>query len=87
MSTSLYWRPAPKPTREEELPFALKKALARRLWGHDGSLYGDTRELDARIVPYLEGLVDGGMAEVAAGAYDLIAAIKEHETIEVWIGE
>lgn len=82
MSSTLYWRPAPKDVpAPRDLPTGLKWALARRLWGHDGSLNGDEIELDEAIVPYLEGLADGGVE----GAADLIAALRAHGTVLLWI--
>lgn len=82
----MYWRPAPKEQPPaEELPYALKKAIAQRLWGHDGSLNGEEVELGPEIVPYLEGLVDGGNGEVSEGAKDLIAAIAVHRRVLIWI--
>jgi hypothetical protein len=84
VSSSLYWRPAPtdRPA-PRDLPEGLKKALANRFWGHDGSLFGDEIELDERAVPYLDGLSDGRVD----GAGDLIAAIRAHGKILLWIGE
>lgn len=41
MSTNLYWAPAPPPPETGTFPVALKRAIARRIWGHDGSLLGD----------------------------------------------
>lgn len=88
MSSSLYWRPAPKEEPPaHDLPFGLKKAISQRFWGHDGSLYGDKVEMGASVIPYLEGLADGGTEEIADGARELIAAIRKHGTVEVWIGE
>lgn len=82
MSTSLYWRPAPKDVPPADtLPSELKKALARRYWDHDGSMWADEREFDSADVPYLEGLRDAGLD----GAAELIAAIKKHGRVEVWI--
>lgn len=82
MSTSLYWRPAPKDLPPENyLPFALKHALAKRIWGHDGSLYGDEVLVGKEFLPYLEGLADGHVE----GATELIDAIREHETVLLWI--
>lgn len=82
MSTDLYWRPAPKDVPSgEDLPYALKKALARRLWGHDGSLRGGHIEVGKEIVPYLEGLADGGVE----GAAQLINLIRAHDVVELWI--
>lgn len=69
-----------------ELPFGLKKAISQRLWGHDGSLYGDEREIGPSMVPYLEGLADGGNAEVAEGATVLLDALRVHRAVVLWIG-
>lgn len=81
MSTSMYWRPVPKEPRPAELPYDLKRAIAQRLWGHDGSLWGEATEIDRSILPYLEGLRDAGVD----GAAELIAAIQQHDKVEVWI--
>lgn len=82
MSTSLYWRPVPQDTPPaRDLPYDLKKAISQRFWGHDGSLYGDEVELTQAHVMYLEGLRDAGVD----GAADLIAAIRAHGAIELWI--
>jgi hypothetical protein len=78
----MYWRPAPKDVPPvEELPYQLKKAVAQRLWGHDGSLYGDAVMIGKSMVDYLEGLADAGID----GAADLIAAINEHGAVVIWI--
>jgi len=86
MSTSLYWTPAPRDVPPAEgLPYELKKAIAQRLWGHDGSVYGEKVELSraTAIIPYLEGLADAGVD----GAAELIRAINTHDSVLVWIGE
>ena len=83
MSSTLYWRPAPKDVPPAEgLPYELKKAIARRFWDHDGSLHGDEIEVGAAEVPYLEGLSDGGVD----GAEELLQAIREHGRVLLWIG-
>ncbi len=88
MSTNLYMRPVPREQPPaEELPFGLKKAISQRLWGHDGSLYGDEVEVGPSMVPYLEGLADGGSGEISAGATELLAAIRTHGAVTLWIGE
>lgn len=82
MSTSLYWRPAPKNLPPENyLPPALKHAIAKRIWEHDGSVHGDEIEVNKAFLPYLEGLADGHVE----GAGELISAIREHETVLLWI--
>lgn len=84
MSTSLYWRPVPKdPPPSRELSYELKKAIARRLWGHDGSLCGAEVEVDAGMALYLEGLVDAGVP----GADELLDAVREHGRVVVWIAQ
>lgn len=83
MSSTLYWRPAPKDVPPaESLPFELKKAIARRLWDHDGSLHGDEVTIGSDMVPYLEGLEDAGVD----GAVELIKAIRDHGSVLLWIG-
>ena len=82
MSSSLYWCPVPKPDPERTLDFDLKKKIAPRLWGHDGSIHGNKVEVGPAMVPYLEGLADCGVD----GAADLIAAIHAHGAVELWIG-
>lgn len=82
MSTDLHWMPAPKDQPPPEiLGSALKRCLARRLWGHDGSLRGETVEVHESLLPYLEGLVDGKVD----GAAELVAAIREHGAVLLWI--
>lgn len=84
MSSSLYWRPAPKDEPPaNHLPSGLKYAIARRLWDHDGSLWGDEIEVGKEMIPYLEGLQDGNVE----GASELIEAIREHGSVLIWIGE
>lgn len=83
MSSSMYWRPAPKEEPPaNDLPYALKRAVAQRFWHHDGSLYGDDYELGKEDVSYLEGLADAGID----GAAELIEAIRQHGRVLVWIG-
>lgn len=85
MTTTMYWRPAPKETPPaHDLPDTLKRILARRYWDHDGSLYGG--EVGLGTVAdrtYLEGLRDAGVTGAAA----LLAAVIEHGAVELWIGE
>lgn len=79
MSQSLYWRPA-KPRKESSLPDTLKLILKKRYETLDCANENDV--LDAGALPYLEGLADAGVD----GAKELIAAIKRHEQVEIWIG-
>lgn len=84
MSRSLYWRPAPKdPPPGAQLPDDLMFALRKRAERDWGLLSGGI-PLDKADIPYLEGLADGGGEELAEGANELIAAIREHGAVEVW---
>lgn len=83
MSSRMYWRPAQVDPPRNDLPYALKHAIARRFWGHDGSLYGEEIMFDKAMLGYLEGLADAKVD----GASDLVAAIKTHGVVSVWIGE
>lgn len=81
MKTNLYWRPV-QPTRSHQLPHALKSILARRYWGQGGVAEPDSPyRMDDDEVPYLTGLLDADVA----GAADLIAALRQHRSVEVWI--
>lgn len=83
MSSSMYWRPAPKEIPPgEQLDSDLMFKLRRRLWdGEPAPLRGQEMELDQTILPYLEGLADGGVTD----ADDLAAAIREHGQVLIWL--
>lgn len=84
MSSSMYWRPAPKEEPPaHDLPYELKHTVAQRFWNHDGTLHGDDHQLGKDDLPYLEGLADAGID----GARELIEAIKQHDSVLVWIGD
>lgn len=52
MSNSLYWRPLVE-THGNDLPFGLKRILAKRYFGHDGSLNTEHPVgLAERDIPY-----------------------------------
>lgn len=81
MSASMYWRPVVRKPDGEHVPDSLRYRLAQRIWDQDGSPPTDKDEIGPEIIPYLEGLHDGGVA----GAEDLIEAIRQHGSIEIWI--
>ena len=85
MSTNLYWRPVPREIPPARTVNALKRAIARRVWDHDGSLHGDTIIVGTELLPYLEGLRDAGTEETREDASELIEAIQEHGSVEIWI--
>jgi hypothetical protein len=83
MKTTPHWRPAPKDAPPPgELPEALGKAIERRLWDDYGHLREEVFEVGFEIIPYLEGLEDGNVD----GAAELLAAIREHDRVWLWIG-
>ena len=83
MSTNLYWVPAIQ-ENGTPLPKALKYIVARRWWGHDGSLGGDKRVLTSAHVSYLEGMRDGTTdQDVINGVNELLKAIEKYGAIEV----
>lgn len=87
MSFGLYYRPVPKEVPPAgDLPVALKYVIARRFFDHDGSLRGRAL-LDRRMIPYLEGIADANTGEASEGAAELIKAIREHDAVELWIGD
>jgi hypothetical protein len=87
VSFGLYYRPVPKEIPSAtDLPVALKYPLARRWFGHDGTVRGQMT-VTVSDVPYLDGLADAGAPEIAEGARELIAAVKEHGAVELWIGD
>ena len=73
MSATLMWEP--KKRKAKSLPDALKFIL-RDKHGLDGRETWGTA-----TIPYLRGLVDGGVD----GAQELIAAIEAHAEVELWL--
>jgi hypothetical protein len=77
----MHWRPSQPRPLSEGLAYELKRVMARRYWGHDGSLNGEEIEFDEETIPYLYGLIDAGID----GAEELRAAIVKHKRVVVWI--
>lgn len=80
MSTAMMWRPV-RPQAGEELDYRLKKAVARRWFGHDGSLAAGPVTLRQSDLPYLQGLADAGIPD----AQTLMQAVGKFEAVEVWL--
>ena len=72
MSASLYWRPQPR--RKTFLPDELRFALR-------STVDGEATTFDASDLDYLRGVRAGGVK----GAAELIAAIRKHEQVDVWL--
>lgn len=86
MSKSLYWRPAPVRPEGESLSLALRHILGLRLWGDETPPLGAVRELDIDVpgtAAYLEDLADAGTEDAA----ELLAALRKHRRIELWVDE
>lgn len=66
----------PPPSNGVSLSDELKYKLGRKLFGTDGTT-GGTIEVGADLVPYLEGLHDGGIKD----AGKLIKLIEKHGTV------
>jgi hypothetical protein len=81
------WPPADKPP-VVSLPQPLKYVLAKRLWGHDGSLRGEAI-LGKDSVEYLQGICDASDpdGDVAKGAKMLMTLIRRHGDMKLWVGE
>lgn len=73
MSTNLYWEPAHRNKKSPKGDDALKFALRKRSNGHVNM------RMTQSDVPYLQGLVDAGIA----AAQELIDAIEKHDEINV----
>jgi hypothetical protein len=85
MSASLYWRPSVPDPEGESFGYSLKWALVKRLgWNNDGSCNTDWATVDARLVPWLEGIRDGG-GDVADDAKILLGLIERYGEVEIRI--
>lgn len=80
MSSSLVWRPQSK---DRDLGYQLKFALAPHLWGHDGSLTSPWTEVGHDLIPFLRGVAAASNDEVRKEAEKLIGLIEKHDTLEI----
>ena len=83
MSMDLYWRPV-IPIEGQHLSRALKYAISRELWDHDGTL-GGAATLSTAHVGFLRGMAAAGNEEVSKDCRTLVEAIEKHGAIVVWI--
>lgn len=79
MSTTLYWRPV-NPVGGD-LPYDLKRILAKKYWNSDGTSVEEEIQLALGDLSYLEGLADAGIP----GASVLIGLIKRHIKVVLFI--
>lgn len=88
MSASLYWRPYQPEPEGEQFGYQLKWLLVERLGLEgDGSVNTDWVLAGESLVPWLEGIRDGGGA-AADDANKLLTLIAKYGTVEVrvWNG-
>jgi hypothetical protein len=83
MSMGLYWRLV-APIEGAHLSQALKYAISRELWDHDGTLGGDAT-LSAEHIGFLRGMAAAGNDEVRKDCRTLVEAIEKHGAVVVWI--
>lgn len=79
MSSTLHWRPTPPTLPPTGASSDLKHPLTKRY----RLQYDEPYQLNSDDLPYLEGLRDAGMGDAAT----LIADIRDHGSVEVWVGE
>jgi hypothetical protein len=79
VSTTLYWRPV-NPVGGD-LPYDLKRILAKKFWNSDGASVEEEVQVGLGDLSYLEGLADAGIP----GASVLIDLIKKHIKIVLFI--
>lgn len=83
MATNLFWRPV---NHEGEcLGYELKFALSPSVFGHDGSLSSDWTEVNASLVPFLQGVIAGAppKSDRSKEAKALIRLIEKHGSVEI----
>jgi hypothetical protein len=90
VSFNFYWKAVPEPqdVPRGDLETRLKYFMAPRMWGHDGTLRGDT-VLDGGDIAYLTGMLDALKEDqfMHKSLEDLINNIKEHGRVFIWIGD
>lgn len=88
MSFSLFARPAPTDAPEPVYLGQLKHKMARRYWGHDGSLRTGCVRISRDDLSYLEGVRDGATGDTKEDADKLISMIRENpQGVDIWIGD
>ncbi len=88
MSFLMHARPAPTELPEPETFLSLKYAVAKRWFGHDGSLRGDYITVTKEQLDFLHGVAAAGAKDVKKEAAALIRMINENpQGVQVWIGE
>lgn len=88
MSFNFYWKELPAPSEVEhgDLDYALKRALAPAIFGHDGTLRGETI-LEASELDFLRGVRAMCTEKQAKEIDTLMNQIHKNGRVLVWIGE
>lgn len=84
MSSSLYWRPVKPIKRHGGYGHPLKGIIAKKFYGHDGSLSGGDITLDETHIKWLEGVKDA-LYDCVDDANELIDGIRQYGEIAIWI--
>jgi hypothetical protein len=77
MSSSLHWRPVPKPVDDSYLSGQLKHILGK----NDPWVGGEERRVDSTVIPYLQGLADADVED----AQTLIDLIRKHGEVDLYL--
>jgi hypothetical protein len=84
VSATGYWEPV-RPPKGRYLSDRLRRAIAKKYMGHDGSQAGEV-VLDKTAVPWLEGFRDGcDDSKTVNNINTILEAISETTPIRVWI--
>ena len=85
MSTNLFWERIPTEPQREGLG-SLRRILANRIWGSNGSGNEAPAVVGEELLPFLEGLVIGsGSGDYSRDAQKLISAIREFGKVKLLI--
>jgi hypothetical protein len=79
----MYYQPKPAEQPPVQYIGDLKYTVRERWFGGERKA---SREATAADLPYLDGIGDTG-GDTGAAARELAAAIREHGTVAVWIGD
>jgi len=85
MSNNLYWSEIPKEPKEYSIG-GLRYILAKKIWDSDGSCGQGKETIGIEIVPFLEGIEEGGQGNQASiDARKLINAILKNGKVHIYI--
>jgi hypothetical protein len=83
MSSTLFWEPPPKEVKARAI--GLKYEIARYFDPEWNGLSADFGLVGDELIPFLKGIIAVGSDGDASDAKELIAAIKKHGQIQLYI--